>query len=46
LAAEAVLSFCGEPKRLLKPDLPAEGLARHWVRATRRNWNRKALLLI
>ena len=37
LAAEAVLSFCGEPKRLLKPDLPAEGLARHWVRATRRN---------
>jgi len=34
LAAEAILSDCGEPKRLLKPDLPAEGLARHWVRNT------------
>jgi squalene-associated FAD-dependent desaturase len=34
LAAEAILSNCGEPKRLLKPDLPAEGLARHWVRDT------------
>ena len=32
LAAEAILSDCGEPRRLLKPDLPAEGLSRHWVR--------------
>jgi len=32
LAAEALLSDCGEPQRLLKPDLPAEGLSRHWVR--------------
>lgn len=32
LAAEAVLSYCDAPKRLLKPDLPAEGLARYWVR--------------
>jgi squalene-associated FAD-dependent desaturase len=32
LAAEAILSDCGEPKRLLKPDLPAEGLARYWAR--------------
>lgn len=31
LAAEAILSDCGEPKRLLKPDLPAEGLASYWV---------------
>jgi squalene-associated FAD-dependent desaturase len=35
LAAEALLSDCSEPKRLLKPDLPAEGLARHWVRNAR-----------
>jgi zeta-carotene desaturase len=28
LAAEAILLECGEPKRLLKPDLPPEGLAR------------------
>lgn len=33
LAAEAILSDCGEPKGLLKPDLPAEGLASHWVRS-------------
>jgi squalene-associated FAD-dependent desaturase len=32
LAAEALLSDCGAPQRLLKPDLPAEGLSRHWVR--------------
>jgi squalene-associated FAD-dependent desaturase len=32
LAAEAILSDCGEPKRLLKSDLPVEGLASHWVR--------------
>jgi len=32
LAAEAILSDCGESKRLLKPDLPAEGLAGHWAR--------------
>ena len=37
LAAEAVLSLCSEPKPLLKPDLPAEGLARYWVRATRQS---------
>jgi len=29
LAAEGILSACGDPKRLLKPDLPAEGLARY-----------------
>ncbi len=33
LAAEAVLSDCGAPKRLLKPDLPVEGLARYWARS-------------
>jgi zeta-carotene desaturase len=32
LAAEAILSDCGEPKRLLKPDLPVEGLTRYWAR--------------
>jgi squalene-associated FAD-dependent desaturase len=32
LAAEAILSDCGEPRRLLKPDLAAEGLARYWAR--------------
>jgi squalene-associated FAD-dependent desaturase len=32
LAAEAILSDCGEPKCLLQPDLPAEGLASHWAR--------------
>ena len=32
LAAEAILSDCGEPKSLLKPDLPAEGLAGWWAR--------------
>ena len=32
LAAEAILADCGEPKRVLKPDLEAEGLARYWVR--------------
>jgi len=32
LAAEAILSECGEPKSLLKPDLPAEGLAGWWAR--------------
>jgi zeta-carotene desaturase len=32
LAAEAILSSCGEPQRLVKPDLPAEGLARYWAR--------------
>ena len=34
LAAEAILYDLGEPKRLLKPDLPAEGLARYWARST------------
>ena len=33
LAAEAVLSRCNAPNRLLKPDLSAEGLARYWVRS-------------
>jgi squalene-associated FAD-dependent desaturase len=37
LAAEAILSDYGEPKRLLKPDLPAEGLARYWAQQTRRD---------
>jgi len=32
LAAEAILFDCGEPKRLLKPDLPVEGLTRYWAR--------------
>jgi len=32
MAAEAILSDCGEPKRLLQPDLSAEGLASYWVR--------------
>jgi len=32
LAAEAILSDCGEPKSLLKPDLPAEGPAGWWAR--------------
>ena len=31
LAAEAILSDCQAPKRLLRPDLPAEGLARYWA---------------
>jgi len=30
LAAEAILSACGTPRQLLRPDLPAEGLAR-WL---------------
>jgi squalene-associated FAD-dependent desaturase len=30
LAAEGILSVCGQQTRLLKADLPAEGLARHW----------------
>lgn len=32
LAAEAILSDCGQPKRLLQADLSAEGLASHWAR--------------
>jgi zeta-carotene desaturase len=32
LAAEAILSGCGETKGLLKPDLPAEGVASYWAR--------------
>jgi squalene-associated FAD-dependent desaturase len=31
LAAEAILSDCGDPQRLLQPDLPAEGVASHWA---------------
>ena len=30
LAAETILSACGTPRQLLRPDLPAEGLAR-WL---------------
>jgi zeta-carotene desaturase len=33
LAAEALLSACGEPKQFVQPDLPAEGLARLLSRA-------------
>ncbi len=32
LAAEAILSDMGAPRRFLQPDLPAEGLARFWAR--------------
>ncbi len=32
LAAEAILSDAGTPKKLLRPDLPPEGLARLWAR--------------
>jgi squalene-associated FAD-dependent desaturase len=31
LAAEAILSDCGESKRLVKPDLPPEGFSRYWA---------------
>jgi zeta-carotene desaturase len=37
LAAEAILSVCGQPKRLLKADLPVEGLGRYWVRKAARD---------
>ncbi len=36
LAAEAVLAAAGRPKKLLQPDLPAEGCSRRWERATAR----------
>jgi squalene-associated FAD-dependent desaturase len=32
LAAEAVLSEIGAPRKFLRPDLPAEGLSRFWAR--------------
>ena len=32
LAAEAILSELGAPRKFLQPDLPAEGLARFWAR--------------
>ena len=32
LAAEAILSDMGAPRKFLQPDLPAEGLARFWTR--------------
>jgi zeta-carotene desaturase len=32
LAAEAILSDAGTPRKFLQPDLPAEGLARLWAR--------------
>jgi squalene-associated FAD-dependent desaturase len=31
LAAEAILSDAGEPRKCLRPDLPAEGLSRFWA---------------
>jgi zeta-carotene desaturase len=34
LAAEAILSDVGMPRKLLQPDLPAEGLARLWTRGS------------
>jgi len=34
LAAEAILSEAGTPRKLLQPDLRAEGLARLWARGT------------
>jgi uncharacterized protein with NAD-binding domain and iron-sulfur cluster len=34
LAAEAILSDAGTPRKLLKPDLSAEGLARLWARSS------------
>jgi uncharacterized protein with NAD-binding domain and iron-sulfur cluster len=30
LAAQEVLAAAGEPRKLLQPDLPAQGLARRW----------------
>jgi uncharacterized protein with NAD-binding domain and iron-sulfur cluster len=33
LAAEAILSDAGTPRKLLQPDLRAEGLARMWARS-------------
>jgi squalene-associated FAD-dependent desaturase len=32
LAAEAILSDVGAPRKFLRPDLPAEGLCRFWAR--------------
>ncbi|MFZ0333380.1 MAG: hydroxysqualene dehydroxylase HpnE [Candidatus Acidiferrales bacterium] len=32
LAAEAVLEFAGAPRKLVVPDLPAEGFCRSWAR--------------
>jgi zeta-carotene desaturase len=32
LAAEALLSAAGEPKKFLQPDLPYEGLSKIWAR--------------
>ncbi len=34
LAAEAVLSDAGAPRKFLQPDLPVQGLARRWARET------------
>ncbi len=34
LAAEAILSGAGTPRKFLQPDLPAEGLARLWARGS------------
>ena len=31
LAAEAILSDAGEPRKFLRPDVPAEGLSRFWA---------------
>jgi squalene-associated FAD-dependent desaturase len=32
LACEAIVRDCGESKRFLRPDLPAEGVSRYWTR--------------
>ena len=37
LAAEAVLAAFGQPRRFLRPDLPAEGLSKWWSRQARNN---------
>jgi squalene-associated FAD-dependent desaturase len=35
LAAESIFDDAGKPKRLLKPDLPVQGLARYWASGPR-----------
>ena len=37
LAAEAVLESFGQPREFLQPDLPIEGLSRHWAERHREN---------
>jgi zeta-carotene desaturase len=38
MAAEALLGEMGRPQKLLRPDLPVEGLCKYW--ANRRQWQR------